>query len=168
MSGTVFVDAGAGVALAEAPAESEDAGAADAVVGAALTLAAAVAALGDAEFEVPELAGAPVPVEVPEGVQAAARAARSDRPSERKVVMTGEWDDTTEGPSRKNQPTACGFEDHELLSLHHTRRRHDQGGARAITRRSRCARDFACGTPLARVGNLSLLLAVPRRRRPWS
>lgn len=85
MSGTVFVDAGA--ELAAAAAESEAAGAAEAVVGLVPVFAFALATpaealtVGAAEFDVPELAGAPVPVDVPDGVQAAATAS-SDRPNE--------------------------------------------------------------------------------------
>ena len=103
MSGTVFVD---GAALEAAAAESEAAGAEDAVVGAALVVAVVVAtgveavAVGAAEFEVLELAGAPVPVDVPDGVHdgvQAATMARSERPDERWMFMRRAWDDTPRG-----------------------------------------------------------------------
>ena len=111
MSGTVFVD---GAALDAAAAESEAGGAADAVVGvAALALAAAAAAVGDAlavgaaEFDVEELAGAPVPVDVPDGVHDGAQAAtmaRSERPEERGMFMgRGAWDDTTAAGVKENR-----------------------------------------------------------------
>jgi hypothetical protein len=99
MSGTVFVEAGAGVA-AEAPPESDAAGVAEAVVGVAPVLVAGVSP-GDpvaAEFDVPELAGAPVPVEVPDGVHAAEAArARRGRANEREVLISRAWDDTSAG-----------------------------------------------------------------------
>lgn len=143
MSGTVFVEAGADDALADAPEESDAAGAAEAVVGVALMLiagVAAVAALGDPEFEVPELAGAPVPVDVPEGVHAAVRAKseRPMKPSERRVVMTRAWDDTSKGCVK--QRTMVGACRHpraasDELSFHrHTRRPQDQGGGSVIAR----------------------------------
>lgn len=112
MSGTVFVDAGA--ALADVPASPDVAGVADAVVGVALMLAAGVAAVAALapvvpvapEPDVPELAGAPVPVEVPDGVHAAATDTRKGSPNERKVVMTRAWDDTTEGAVKEEPANA--------------------------------------------------------------
>src|SRR5687768_9946066 len=109
MSGTVFVDVDA--AAADAPASSGAVvGVAEAVAGVALMLSAGVAAVAALApvvvLDVPELAGAPVPVEVPEGVQAAAATkARTGRPSERKVVMTRAWDDTTEGRVKEEPRT---------------------------------------------------------------
>jgi len=84
MSGTVFGPDGASATLALGAAD------ADAVATGALLAAggvdAAVVAVAVAVVVGPELVGAPVPVEVPDGVHAAARA-RTGRRNERGIVV---------------------------------------------------------------------------------
>jgi hypothetical protein len=89
MSGTVFADA---APASSPPAEGAPDADADATGGAALLGGGVVAGavLVVAPAVVPELAGAPVDVEVPEGVHAVARA-RSGKSSGRKVDMTRAW-----------------------------------------------------------------------------
>jgi hypothetical protein len=104
MSGTVFVETELASAPAAGAADAEAAATAGELLAAAVVGALAVVA---EDVEGPELAGAPVDVEVPDGVHAAARAA-TGRTSERRMFM-GARHGTTRPTSRQELSARSGF-----------------------------------------------------------